>query len=211
MPLRAEVRVAGTGKKRAVLFIDRRRIWPVLLLVVAVTLSSCSRKYVHEQAPESFRQFIINNNLQMEYRALEQYLYQKGVRDIVPTWQLLQQGTDFRQHSQPQYAFPAREHWERMARTLTFIRVDLIPRIGPVEVLSGFRTRYYNHVAGGAPRSRHLTFSALDLRPVREIDRGRLHALLQRIWHSTGKKRNLGMGLYQGQRFHVDTGGYRQW
>jgi len=172
---------------------------------------SCARRPVHDAAPESFRQFIILNNLQTEFRALERFLYSKGVRDIVPTWQLLQQGSDWRQHALSPYAFPSREYWERMANTLTFIRVDLIPRIGPVEVLSGFRTKHYNFVAGGAPRSRHLTFSALALRPLRKIDRKRLHATLQKIWHSRGKKRNLGMGLYNGLRFHVDTGGYRQW
>ena len=172
---------------------------------------SCARRPVDDKAPESFRQFIIVNNLQAEYRALEQFLYSKGVRDLVPTWQLLQQGSDFRQHDMSPYAFPDREDWHHMANTLTFIRVDLMPYIGPVEVLSGFRTKHYNFVAGGAPRSRHLSFSALDLKPVREIERKRLHAILQKIWHSRGKKRNLGMGLYAGLRFHVDTGGYRQW
>lgn len=182
-----------------------------MLLLVVLALTSCARQPVHEAAPESFRQFIIVNNLQSEFRALERFLYQKGVRDLVPTWQLLQQGTDFRKHDLAPYAFPERELWERMADTLTFIRVDLVPFIGPVEVLSGFRTKYYNHVAGGAPRSRHLTFSALDLRPLREIDRKRLHLILQKIWNTRGKKRNLGMGLYKGLRFHIDTGGYRQW
>ncbi len=196
-------------EKRTALSSDIR-ILPVLLLV-ALTLMSCARRPVHEAAPESFRQFIILNNLQTEYRTFERYLYSKGVRDLVPTWQLLQQGSDWRQHGLSPYAFPERESWDRMVKTLTFIRVDLIPFIGPVEVLSGFRTKYYNHVAGGAPRSRHLSFSALDLRPVREIERKRLHAILQKIWHTRGKKRNLGMGLYQGLRFHIDTGGYRQW
>ena len=196
-------------EKRTDLFSDTR-ILPVMLLVV-LTLMSCVRRPVHEQAPESFRQFIIVNNLQEEYRALERFLYSKGVRDLVPTWQLLQQGTDFRQHNLSPYAFPERELWDRMAKTLTFIRVDLVPRIGPVEVLSGFRTKDYNFAAGGAPRSRHLTFSALDLRPLRKIERKRLHATLQKIWHSRGEKRKLGMGLYQGLSFHIDTGGYRQW
>lgn len=184
--------------------------WSVLLLAVFMLLS-CSRTPVHEAAPESFRQFIIVNNLQAEYRALEAYLYRKGVRDIVPTWQLLLQGSHWRQHNLSPYAFPDRELWHHMANTLNFIRVDLMPRIGPVEVASGFRTKYYNHLAGGAPRSRHLSFSALDLKPVRPIERERLHHTLQRIWHTKGKQRNLGMGLYEGLRFHIDTGGYRQW
>jgi len=180
-------------------------------VLVLLTLSSCSRQPTHDQPPESFRQFIIANNLQSEYRLLERFLYQNGVRDLVPTWQLLQQGSDWRQHALPQYAFPSREQWDHMVKTLTFIRFDLMPQIGRVEVLSGFRTRQYNFIAGGAPRSRHLSFSALDLRPIKPFERKKLHSILQKIWHTRGKKRNLGMGLYTGLRFHVDTGGYRQW
>ena len=70
-------------EKRTDLYSDTR-ILPVMLLVV-LTLLSCARRPVHEQAPESFRQFIIVNNLQEEYRALERFLYSKGVRDLVPT------------------------------------------------------------------------------------------------------------------------------
>lgn len=180
-------------------------------MLVLLTLVSCSRQPIYDQPPDSFQRFLIANNLQSEYRILERFLHQQNVRDLVPTWQLLQQGTDWRKHSMPQYAFPDREFWDRMVDTLNFIRVDLMPRIGRVEVMSGFRTREYNHFAGGAPRSRHLTFSALDLRPVKPIKRKKLHAVLQEIWHTRGKQRNLGMGLYDGLRFHIDTGGYRQW
>jgi len=188
-----------------------RVLWLSSLLSCAVlTTAACNRQPM-QPPPESFRQFVIANGLQMEYRELEQFLYQKGVRDIVPTWKLLQQGRDWRQHEQQQYAFPDEEKWERMARTLVFLKSELIPYIGPVEVFSGFRTKMFNHLAGGAPRSRHLSFSALELQPVRPIERQRLHAILQKVWHKRGKKHNVGMGLYSGVLFHIDTGGYRQW
>ena len=98
-----------------------------------------------------------------------------------------------------------------MVNTLVFLKYDLIPYIGDVRVLSGFRTPKYNRLAGGAGRSRHLTFSALDLKPVTEIDRSRLHRILQNRWHTLGEEYKLGLGLYSNLRFHIDTGGHRQW
>ena len=98
-----------------------------------------------------------------------------------------------------------------MLDTLVFLKYELIPHIGDVRVLSGFRTPHYNRLAGGAGRSRHLTFSALDLRPIADIDRTRLHRILQNRWHTLGEDYNLGLGLYSKQRFHIDTGGHRQW
>ena len=164
-----------------------------------------------EELPEDFHQFLVNNNYHSEYNDLVYFLSSHGVENLVPTWRLLQQGSEWEKHALPRYAMPQRHLWEQMVGTLMFIKRELVPYIGPVKVLSGFRTPHYNFAAGGAGRSRHLIFSALDLRPVQQIDRASLHAILQNRRHNYGREYKLGMGLYHGTRFHIDTGGYRQW
>lgn len=161
--------------------------------------------------PAEFKQFLHDNNAHADYEEFVYYLQSYGVNQIVPAWQLLQQGTDFRKHNLPRYALPDRENWDEMVETLIFLKYDLVPHIGDVRVLSGFRTPTYNRLAGGVGKSRHLTFSALDLQPVEDIDRKQLHRILQNRWHTIGEDYDLGMGLYSGSRFHIDTGGHRQW
>jgi len=164
-----------------------------------------------ENYPEDFAQFLNSGNHYQSYDDLVYFLAANGIDDTVPVWQLLQQGTDWRRHKLQKYAIPPRENWDDMVNTLIFLKYDLMPYIGPVEVLSGFRTPTYNRVAGGAAKSRHLDFSALDLRPVNEIKRSQLRGILTERWTNIGKQYNLGLGLYSGSRFHIDTGGHRRW
>ncbi len=192
----------------------RLSIWlPVILL--SWLLCSCG---VLEQAPENvgdyptdFARFLNETEAHAEYEDFVYFLHSHDVHNIVPVWQLLQQGSDWQKHQLPKYALPDREHWDSMINTLVFLKYDLIPYIGDVRVLSGFRTPHYNLAAGGAGKSRHLTFSALDLRPVADIERAQLHGILQNRWLNLGREYNLGLGLYAHLRFHIDTGGYRQW
>ncbi len=94
---------------------------------------------------------------------------------------------------------------------MKFLREEIIPLIGPVEILSAYRESSYNLKAGGARKSKHLDFFAVDLRPVKNISRKDLHSKLLDIWTKKGKEYNLGLGLYSGLRFHIDTAGYRKW
>lgn len=161
--------------------------------------------------PTDFARFLDQQGLHREYSDLVYYLASNGLDNTVPVWQLLQQGSDWRRHQLPRFAIPPRSRWQEMLNTLVFIKYEVLPYIGPVKVLSGFRTPQYNLVAGGAAQSRHLTFSALDLRPVNRIERSELHAILLQRWQHYGPTYNLGLGLYGGLRFHIDTGGYRKW
>jgi len=161
--------------------------------------------------PADFARFLNQTEAHTDYQDFVYFLHSHDVHTIVPVWQLLQQGSDWEKHQLPKYALPDREHWDSMVNTLIFLKYDLIPYIGDVRVLSGFRTPHYNRLAGGAGKSRHLTFSALDLRPVADIERTQLHGILQNRWHNLGREYNLGLGLYADSRFHIDTGGYRQW
>lgn len=186
-----------------------------LTLVMSLSITACGLlsempDNLYDYPPD-FEQFLRENNASYDYEEFVYFLQSHDVHRIVPVWQLLQQGSDFRKHKLPKYALPAREHWDEIINTLVFLKYDLVPYIGDVRVLSGFRTPKYNLLAGGAGKSRHLTFSALDLRPVANIERSELHRILQNRWHTLGEEYNLGLGLYSSLRFHIDTGGHRQW
>lgn len=60
---------------------------------------------------------------------------------------------------------PPKRIWCNMRDTI--ILADHIRHIwgSPVEVNSGYRPREYNRAVGGAEKSRHVTFRALDLHP----------------------------------------------
>lgn len=182
-----------------------------LLSVLAILLCACSNTPVRPTGPADFQHFIVNGNHQYTLRNFELQLRRSRVDHVIPTYQLLRQGTDWRNNRLPQYAFPAAADWPKMIRTLKFMRRFVIPAIGPVEVVSGFRTPTYNLAAGGAARSKHLSFSALDVKPRSAISRQQLHKRLLKIWHTHGKGLHMGLGLYSGNRFHIDTAGHRKW
>ncbi|MGC4121635.1 MAG: D-Ala-D-Ala carboxypeptidase family metallohydrolase [Myxococcales bacterium] len=94
---------------------------------------------------------------------------------------------------------------------LRFVQKELVPELGELEVMSAYRTEAYNEPAGGARRSRHCTFGALDLQPKNAVARKDLHAKLTRLWKAKGKETQWGLGLYSGTRFHVDVWRYRTW
>lgn len=145
-----------------------------------------------------------------QYARLQRYLDRRGVGDVVPTWQLCRQGTDWDEEDAPPFAIPPEREWSHIVPTLLFVRRHVVPAVGTVEVVSGYRTREYNQRAGGARESRHLRFDALDLVPA-ERDRERLHAALDRLWRGPGRRARMGLGLYGGTRFHVDTHRHRRW
>ncbi|WP_243394812.1 D-Ala-D-Ala carboxypeptidase family metallohydrolase [Leptospira adleri] len=130
---------------------------------------------------------------------------------MVPAEQLLRQGTDWRQAESPPFSIPPRDLWPNILPTLRVIRDLILPEIGPVTVVSGFRDAEYNVKAGGAKSSRHLLFSAVDLVPNREIDRIELHNRLLNLWQKKGPEKKIGLGLYSRNRFHIDTNGFRKW
>lgn len=185
--------------------------------LIALCCVSCSPRTSSPSAgglehhPAHFRAFIVLNNYHQQLFDFEQALRRARVAGVVPVSQLWLQGSEWRAREHSAYAMPAAEQWPAMIKTLRFVKLELLPLLGPIEVLSGFRTPAYNLAAGGATRSRHLAFSALDLKPRRNIRRSALHARLLKLWRTRGEQWDLGLGLYSGQRLHVDTGGYRTW
>ncbi|OED42431.1 hypothetical protein AB833_07290 [Chromatiales bacterium (ex Bugula neritina AB1)] len=185
--------------------------WPVLALFI-VLLTSCSHRPSITTGDPDFIQFIVQNYHREKYRSFEHYLKIHKVHGVVPTSELFQQGTDWRRNGLPRYAFPPRQSWKHIIATLKVLQNLIIPGIGPVEVVSGFRTEAYNLSAGGAPKSQHLHFSAIDVVPRSNINQSTLNRQLNSLWQQHGRQFKLGLGLYPGKRyFHIDTGGFRRW
>jgi hypothetical protein len=98
-----------------------------------------------------------------------------------------------------------------MVQTLRYIHDYVVPAIGPVEPVSAYRNPTLNVCAGGAPESAHKLDSAVDLVPLRPIDRVTLMRTLCRGHNEHGALYNAGLGFYAYLRFHIDSTKYRRW
>jgi hypothetical protein len=98
-----------------------------------------------------------------------------------------------------------------MVQTLRYIRDYVIPAVGPVEPVSAYRNPSLNVCAGGAPESAHKLDSAIDMVPLRPIDRVTLMRKLCGDHSEHGANYNAGLGFYAYLRFHVDSTKFRRW
>ncbi|MBB3060555.1 D-Ala-D-Ala carboxypeptidase family metallohydrolase [Microbulbifer rhizosphaerae] len=158
-----------------------------------------------------FEEFLGRGDNRLRFALLEKFLQLHRVDKVVPPYELLRQGSDWLLVGEPPFAIPPMEQWGTMVDTLRVIQREIIPRIGPVVVLSGWRTPHYNGKAGGANASKHLHFCGVDLVPQHRFTRKQLLPVLRDIHKKSGKQWNMGLGIYSGIRFHVDTCGYRRW
>ncbi len=184
----------------------------VTALMILLLCSSCTSKRLNKSpvAPQ-LREFAKLTNSQQQLAELQTFLARHQVQNVIPLEQILKQGTAWESKKLPQFAIPDRSLWPKMVSTLKLMQRFIIPAVGPVEVVSGFRTEKYNLQAGGAPRSKHLEFSALDVVPQSTTDRAELHRKLLSLWRLHGPQLAMGLGLYSNNRFHIDTGGHRHW
>ena len=110
------------------------------------------------QSKSDFRKWVQSERLESRYMDFVSYLSERNVSDVVEPWQLMRQGTDWRSVGHSPFSIPPEKQWHEIIPTLELIRDEIIPQIGAVEVVSGYRTREYNSVAGGSRRSQHLYF-----------------------------------------------------
>lgn len=144
--------------------------------------------------------------------AIEAYLVREGVGDVLPLVDLLRSDARWRSCPEAQpFAVPPRAQWPAMVPTLRYVRDHVVPAVGPVRVVSGYRDPVSNVCFKGASASRHLRFAALDLTPVRPLDRDALIAALCPLHTRNGARHQVGLGIYKVTRFHIDTAGYRRW
>ncbi|HEY8567540.1 D-Ala-D-Ala carboxypeptidase family metallohydrolase [Microbulbifer sp.] len=159
----------------------------------------------------AFEKFLDEGNNREQFVKLKFFLDTKGVGDVLPAFVLLRQGSDWQKVGEPPFAIPPERNWKTMVNTLQVIKNFVVPEIGPVVVLSGWRTSKYNAKAGGARSSKHLHFCGLDMIPEADYTRSELLPKLRKIHQRHGRKWRMGLGIYSGIRFHVDTCGYRRW
>ncbi|WP_237057476.1 D-Ala-D-Ala carboxypeptidase family metallohydrolase [Microbulbifer sediminum] len=162
-------------------------------------------------ADHTLRDFLRRGDNRARLRALESYLKANNAGNVVEAAALFRQGSDWLDINEPAFAIPPRRHWENMVETLALVRDELIPAIGPVEVLSAYRTDNYNRKGGGAGGSKHREFCGLDLVPLSNISRKELVEELKILHARLGEHSRMGLGIYSNVRFHIDTCGYRSW
>jgi hypothetical protein len=143
---------------------------------------------------------------------LAAYLHTQKLDEVAPLYQVLRTASDWQTCGGEPFALPPRADWPRAAKTLAWIQTRVKPAIGPVEVMSGFRDDDLNACAQGAKESAHLGFWALDMEPIDPLlDRATLMNTLCRTHKAHGQEADIGLGFYQGVRFHIDDKRYRHW
>ncbi|MFL6763934.1 MAG: hypothetical protein ACJ8FO_01920 [Sphingomicrobium sp.] len=146
-----------------------------------------------------------------QVKSFNDYLLSAGVSGVLPTWQLLRTATSWKDCGQQPFEVPPSDEWPHMVQTLRYVRDFVIPAVGPVEPVSVYRNPALNVCAGGAPESAHKLDSAIDLVPLKPIDRITLMRTLCGTHSEHGAAYNAGLGFYAYLRFHIDSTKYRRW
>lgn len=143
--------------------------------------------------------------------SFQAFLDMTKVNDIIPIWQLVRTASMWRVCAGPSFEVPPFGEWQHIARTLKYVKNHIQPVIGDVEAVSGYRNEALNQCAGGAKESAHRHYYALDLVPLRPINREGMIRSLCAIHEYRGRDYDIGLGFYNGNRFHVDSKGFRRW
>ena len=146
-----------------------------------------------------------------QVKMFNDYLETYQVSGIVPTWQLFRTATSWQKCWAQPFEIPPTSEWPHIVQTLRYVRDYVIPAVGPVEPVSGYRNPSLNVCAGGAPESAHKHYSAIDLVPLRPTTREQLMRTLCGVHGRRGLAYEVGLGFYAFIRFHVDTVKYRRW
>jgi hypothetical protein len=146
-----------------------------------------------------------------QVKSFNDYLASAQVAGVVPTWQLLRTATSWKDCGSQPFEVPPTTEWPHIVQTLRYIHDYVIPEVGPVEPVSGYRNPSLNQCAGGAPESAHKHYSAVDLVPLKPVTREQMMKALC-VGHSEhGAPYNAGLGFYAYMRFHIDSTKYRRW
>ena len=144
-------------------------------------------------------------------KAFNDYLVQYDVGGVFPTWQLLRTATSWQRCGGQPFEVPPTSEWPHIVQTIRYVRDYVIPAVGPVEPVSGYRNPTLNACAGGAPESAHKHYSAIDMVPLTPTTREQMMRTLCRVQARRGLDYQVGLGFYAFLRFHVDTTKYRRW
>lgn len=213
---------------------------PFFLLASAALLASCQPAPTPKAAPPpkasasepgptpslyppQFQAWLAANPAEApRFEALKAYLAGEGVADVLPIWQIVQTETveAATKCEIDGFAIPPETMWPTIVPTLRLVRAEIVPLLGPVKVLSSFRTNEANKCSLGAPESPHKRYSALDLAMVNPMPQKEMFAKLCKHWYGLSPRWGYGLGAYyvrnyeaynEEGRFHVDTLGRRTW
>lgn len=144
--------------------------------------------------------------------AFRNYLAAQGVASVIPMWQLTRTSSSWRQCGAEPFEVPPGDKWDRIIKTLKFVRDEVVPAVGQVEALSAYRNEKLNACSDGAPKSAHREFFALDLTPAsKAVERADMVRSVCAAHARDGRAYDAGLGFYTGRRFHVDSSGFRKW
>ena len=146
-----------------------------------------------------------------QVKSFNDYLTSYQVSGIVPTWQLLRTATSWSDCGGQPFEVPPTSEWPHIVQTLRYVHDYVIPAVGPVEPVSGYRNPALNQCAGGAPDSAHKHYSAIDLVPLRATTRESMMRTLCAVHSQHGAQYSTGLGFYAYLRFHVDSTKFRRW
>lgn len=184
---------------------------PSVLAIVLICLAQGCSPGKGRDDRQDFRLWSAKSDNLAETRKLEAFLARHGVKEVIPTRQLLRSDIKWRACGAESFNVPPERYWPNMVPTLKLIRDEMQPLVGPADALSVFRSPAINKCIGGASRSYHLSFHAIDMQPAKGVSRDALIEKLCALHARKGKALNMGLGIYKGTRFHIDTAGYRSW
>lgn len=183
-----------------------------LTLIAAIVLTvNCTNSPA--RATDGFETWSAADPARVEaFARFEAMLEAEGVEDVLPAHQLWLVDQIRPECASEPYVMPPEAQWRDIVPALLFIRDHVKPAIGDLRVVSGYRDEAFNTCIGGARRSAHRGYYALDLVPVNEsVSRADLIATLCPIHETDGVRAHIGLGIYSGRRFHIDARGYRGW
>jgi hypothetical protein len=190
----------------------RRHIAIAAIVALALAAPAAAQERAEGQSHADYLAWLAKSPAaRAQVLGFKSFLSLKNVDEVVPTWQLLRTASMWRECNGPRFEVAPFTEWNHIAETLQFIDKHVEPVIGEVQALSGYRNPDLNQCSGGAKASAHRHFFALDLTPLREIGRDAMIRSLCRIHAWRGSGYEIGLGFYNGMRFHVDSKGFRKW
>jgi hypothetical protein len=180
-----------------------------LLLAAAAPLAA--QELPVGQGEAEFQAWVADPAHRGQILSFEAWQQAAGVDHVLPAWQLVRTASMWRECNAPPFEVPPFRLWPGMVKTLRFIRDHVVPAVGPVEAVSGYRNAALNACARGSERSAHRDFFALDLVPLRPTTRRQLFERVCPMHSRDGPAAGVGLGFYTFTRFHIDTRSFRRW
>jgi hypothetical protein len=165
------------------------------------------------EPPPSYGAWLARGDHARSVATFERALAEHDIADVVPTFEILRTAIDWQQCGAEEYALPDAATWPGAFAALAVIKTELVPVVGPVEIVSGYRDEALNACAGGSSGSVHRQFGAFDAFVTGPESRDEM---IERLctWHrERGPALQAGLGIYDGKKFHIDAGlkGFRTW